>query len=210
MSSDADRTARASQPRPRLSPCRMQSPPSLSDGTAVPTGVTPEATHPGRPHAEVLAVRDCPRGSGRERVRGSPSGPPVSALGWWQRPGVPRRGRGGRGRRRRHRGTWRCAVVVASRGSARTSAQLQLHRPALPQTGRRAGPTAIAQARDLRGTAAQVSTGAHMNPSERNTVAGAKWGQPGTDIWTDGRTGVGFCMGLTWAVGPGWGMWCRR
>lgn len=29
-----------------------------------------------------------------------------------------------------------------------------------------------------------------MNPSERNTVAGAKWGQPGTDIWTDGRTGV--------------------
>lgn len=35
-----------------------------------------------------------------------------------------------------------------------------------------------------------------MNPSERNTVAGAKWGQPGTDIWTDGRTGVGFCMGL--------------
>lgn len=136
--------------------------------------------------------------------------PPVSALGWWQRPGVPRRGRGGRGRRRRHRGTWRCTVVVASRGSARTSAQLQLHRPALPQTGRRAGPTAIAQARDLRGTAAQVSTGAHMNPSERNTVAGAKWGQPGTDIWTDGRTGVGFCMGLTWAVGPGWGMWCRR
>lgn len=49
-----------------------------------------------------------------------------------------------------------------------------------------------------------------MNPSERNTVAGAKWGQPGTDIWTDGRAGVGFCMGLTWAVGPGWGMWCRR
>lgn len=83
MSSDADRTSRVSQPRPRLSPCRMQSPPSLSDGTAVPTGVTPEATHPGRPHAEVLAVRDCPRGSGRERVRGSPSGPPHPPLVRW-------------------------------------------------------------------------------------------------------------------------------